>query len=118
MAQWLSWAAREFSLEGVKFDNFSMTGKELLRLGREAFLARSPPFVGDILWEHLEILQKGASAAAACVVLSTCCCCACTCTCMLKLLSYIFVTNVIFKQTFKYNNDVACTFACAYECHK
>ena len=59
MAQWLSWAAREFSLEGVKFDNFSMTGKELLRLGRDAFLARSPPFVGDILWEHLEILQKG-----------------------------------------------------------
>ena len=59
VAQWLSWAAREFSLEGVKFDNFSMTGKELLRLGRDAFLARSPPFVGDILWEHLEILQKG-----------------------------------------------------------
>ncbi len=28
-------------------------------MGREAFLSRAPPFMGDILWEHLEILQRG-----------------------------------------------------------
>ncbi|XP_045453170.1 ETS-like protein pointed [Melitaea cinxia] len=27
-------------------------------MGREEFLARAPAFMGDILWEHLEILQK------------------------------------------------------------
>ena len=37
----------------------AMPGHDLLRLGREAFLDRAPPFMGDILWEHLEILQKG-----------------------------------------------------------
>lgn len=28
-------------------------------MGKEAFQARAPAFVGDILWEHLELLQKG-----------------------------------------------------------
>lgn len=31
----------------------------MVALGRDAFLAIAPPFTGDILWEHLEILQKG-----------------------------------------------------------
>lgn len=31
----------------------------MVGLGREGFLAIAPPFTGDILWEHLEILQKG-----------------------------------------------------------
>lgn len=31
----------------------------MVALGREGFLAKAPPFTGDILWEHLEILQKG-----------------------------------------------------------
>lgn len=31
----------------------------MVALGREKFLAIAPPFTGDILWEHLEILQKG-----------------------------------------------------------
>lgn len=57
--QWLQWAVREFSLEGIKMENFNLTGKELCGMGREAFLSRAPPFMGDILWEHLEILQKG-----------------------------------------------------------
>lgn len=30
-------------------------------MGKDAFQARAPAFVGDILWEHLEILQKGRS---------------------------------------------------------
>lgn len=28
-------------------------------MGKESFLARAPAFMGDILWEHLELLQKG-----------------------------------------------------------
>ena len=43
-------------------ENFNLTGKELCGMGREAFLSRAPPFMGDILWEHLEILQKGSGA--------------------------------------------------------
>ncbi|KAK2191620.1 hypothetical protein NP493_50g05001 [Ridgeia piscesae] len=56
--QWLNWAICEFSLEGINMGNFNMLGKDLIQLGREAFLSRAPPFMGDILWEHLEILQK------------------------------------------------------------
>lgn len=36
-----------------------MRGRDMIALGREGFLAIAPPFTGDILWEHLEILQKG-----------------------------------------------------------
>uniref|UniRef100_A0A182UIZ2 PNT domain-containing protein n=1 Tax=Anopheles melas TaxID=34690 RepID=A0A182UIZ2_9DIPT len=35
-----------------------MSGRDIVGLGREGFLAIAPPFTGDILWEHLEILQK------------------------------------------------------------
>lgn len=34
-------------------------GKDICAMGREEFVARAPAFMGDILWEHLEILQKG-----------------------------------------------------------
>lgn len=37
----------------------NMTGKQICAMGKESFLARAPAFMGDILWEHLEILQKG-----------------------------------------------------------
>jgi len=56
---WLNWATREFSLEGINASNFTMKGKDMLALGKEVFLARTPAFMGDILWEHLEILLKG-----------------------------------------------------------
>ncbi|XP_029841949.1 protein c-ets-1-A isoform X1 [Ixodes scapularis] len=58
VAHWLGWAIREFSLEGVNMPNFAMKGKDMCALGKEAFLTRAPPFMGDILWEHLDILQK------------------------------------------------------------
>ncbi|BES90195.1 Sterile alpha motif (SAM)/Pointed domain [Nesidiocoris tenuis] len=58
VAHWLNWAIREFSLEGVKPQQFGMRGKDVCAMGKEAFLTRAPPFMGDILWEHLEILQK------------------------------------------------------------
>lgn len=31
----------------------------MIALGRDGFLAKAPPYIGDILWEHLETLQKG-----------------------------------------------------------
>ena len=40
-------------------DNFHMSGKKMIEMGREAFLSRSPPFMGDILWGHLDVLQRG-----------------------------------------------------------
>jgi hypothetical protein len=38
--------------------HFQITGKEVCSLSKDEFLARAPPFMGDILWAHLEILQK------------------------------------------------------------
>lgn len=58
VAHWLCWAIREFSLEGVPMHQFFMRGKDICAMGKDAFLARAPPFMGDILWEHLEQLQK------------------------------------------------------------
>ena len=43
----------------MNLDNFHMSGKKMIEMGREAFLSRSPPFMGDILWEHLDVLQRG-----------------------------------------------------------
>jgi len=62
VSQWLAWAIREFSLYGSHVDNFvyslAMSGKELCLMGKDQFLTRAPLFMGDILWTHLEILQK------------------------------------------------------------
>ncbi|EGI59692.1 Protein c-ets-1-A [Acromyrmex echinatior] len=64
----MHWAIREFSLEGVAMQQQPwqhMTGKQICAMGKESFLARAPAFMGDILWEHLEILQKDVDAAKA-----------------------------------------------------
>lgn len=60
VTNWLCWAIKEFTLDGVTLANFRMTGKEMCAMPREAFLSLAPPFVGDILWEHLDLLQKDA----------------------------------------------------------
>lgn len=36
-----------------------MKGRDMVELGKDKFLAITPAFTGDILWEHLDILQKG-----------------------------------------------------------
>lgn len=57
---WLNWAKREFSLEINNVEELTKKyGRDIVALGRDGFLAIAPPFTGDILWEHLEILQKG-----------------------------------------------------------
>ena len=62
VATWLHWAIQEFSLYGSNVDTFvmnmSMSGKELINLGKDQFVSRAPLFMGDILWTHLEILQR------------------------------------------------------------
>ena len=60
VATWINWAVREFSLYGASLDNFvySLTGRELCSLTKEQFVSRAPLFMGDILWTHLEILQR------------------------------------------------------------
>ncbi|CAD7091054.1 unnamed protein product [Hermetia illucens] len=59
VSYWLKWAIKEFSLESTNIEPFlRMRGRDMVALGREKFLAIAPPFTGDILWEHLEILQK------------------------------------------------------------
>lgn len=38
---------------------YARRGKHLCNMGRERFVAEAPPFLGDILWEHLEMMQRG-----------------------------------------------------------
>jgi len=59
VACWINWAMSEFSLAGFLHEQFHMKGSDICHMGKESFLARTSPFVGDILWEHLEILIKG-----------------------------------------------------------
>ena len=59
VVHWLCWATNEFCMEGVEIDKFNMTGREMCAMGKDNFLARTPQWMGDILWEHLENLQRG-----------------------------------------------------------
>jgi len=43
----------------MAIQHLNMRGRDICNMGKEAFLSRAPPYMGDILWEHLEILQKG-----------------------------------------------------------
>ncbi|XP_063061588.1 protein C-ets-1 isoform X3 [Engraulis encrasicolus] len=56
--EWLTWTVNEFTLKNVDFDKFCMNGANLCALGKDRFLDLAPDFVGDILWEHLDMLQK------------------------------------------------------------
>ncbi|XP_050445942.1 ETS-like protein pointed isoform X5 [Cataglyphis hispanica] len=59
VANWLQWAVGEFSVQSVAMQPWQhMTGKQICAMGKESFLARATSFIGDILWEHLETLQK------------------------------------------------------------
>ena len=65
VGHWLAWAVREFSLGGLagdQMDSFlgslAVPGKQLCSLNKQEFISRAPLFMGDILWAHLEILQR------------------------------------------------------------
>lgn len=59
VAHWLTWSIKEFNLEGLDPQNFIMTGKSMCDMGKEIFLAQTPPYAGVILWEHLDRLLRG-----------------------------------------------------------
>ena len=68
VGHWLAWAVREFSLGGLagdQMDSFlgslAVSGKQLCGLNKQEFISRAPLFMGDILWAHLEILQRESS---------------------------------------------------------
>lgn len=56
---WLNWAVKEFSLTMDMEPFRNLKGRDMIELGKERFLAITPPYTGDILWEHVDILQKG-----------------------------------------------------------
>ncbi|GFO11115.1 protein c-ets-2 [Plakobranchus ocellatus] len=58
VSQWLQWFTHEFSFEGLQMSNFQMDGRELCNLDKKEFLERCPPYIGDIIWEHLDMMKK------------------------------------------------------------
>ncbi len=60
VSKWLAWNMAEFSLDSEVYAEFRRTfrvdGLEMCSMGREKFLALAPDFVGDILFEHLQLL--------------------------------------------------------------
>ena len=61
ITKWLQWAIQEFHLENINMNNFRMNGQTLVKMPKEEFLQLAPPFMGDILLEHIECLQKEAA---------------------------------------------------------
>lgn len=59
MQQWLAWSSAELSLHGIDVSMWTVKGSQLCKMERDEFTSRCPPFVGDILWEHLDMLKKG-----------------------------------------------------------
>uniref|UniRef100_A0A3B4TG40 V-ets avian erythroblastosis virus E26 oncogene homolog 2 n=1 Tax=Seriola dumerili TaxID=41447 RepID=A0A3B4TG40_SERDU len=58
---WLDWCQAEFSLHRLGSDLRGLQGSELCGLDRDAFLGlMSDCTAGEILWEHLETMRRGA----------------------------------------------------------
>lgn len=59
---WLDWTMREFSLESDTFKDFlksfQLSGAEMCDLSKESFMDQAPRCVGDILYEHLQLLLQ------------------------------------------------------------
>ncbi|TRY73703.1 hypothetical protein TCAL_00911 [Tigriopus californicus] len=59
---WLDWTMREFSLESDTFKDFlksfQLSGSEMCALSKESFMDQAPRCVGDILYEHLQLLLQ------------------------------------------------------------
>ena len=58
---WLSWAIKEFHLENVDRENFYVDGRALCAMSQQEFLSRTPQFMGDILYAHIQHLRSGES---------------------------------------------------------
>ena len=58
---WLDWAEREFGIDSIDHSNFKLTGAQLCSLSIDEFVKRSPPYTGDIMLSHLNLLRARSS---------------------------------------------------------
>lgn len=57
VGQWLSWAEREFRFNSIDHSYFKMSGALLCSLTQEEFIKRAPPYTGDVLLSHFNLLR-------------------------------------------------------------
>lgn len=57
VSQWLDWTVQEFGFNPVKKSNWQLSGLQLCALSKEEFLERAPPYTGDVLHSHLNLLK-------------------------------------------------------------
>lgn len=55
--QWLDWTIKEFGCTPVNKCNWRISGLQLCTLSKEEFLERAPPYTGDVLHSHLNLLK-------------------------------------------------------------
>ncbi len=55
--KWLDWAQKEFGIDSINRSNFQLNGAQLCSLSPEDFMERAPPFTGDVLLSHLNLLR-------------------------------------------------------------
>lgn len=55
----MDWAKKQLYLEPLVVENLTMSGDQLCSMSKDEFMTRASSYVGDILWEHLETMQKG-----------------------------------------------------------
>ena len=57
VSKWLDWAEREFGFDSIDRSNFKLTGAQLCSISLDEFVKRSPPYTGDIMLSHLNLLR-------------------------------------------------------------
>ncbi|XP_053661516.1 DNA-binding protein Ets97D [Anopheles marshallii] len=55
---WIQWAVRTFNLNGIKLQDWSISGKELCELDSDEFKLKAPNDPGGLFWMHLELLRR------------------------------------------------------------
>eukprot|EP00118_Oscarella_pearsei_P002095 m.9473 g.9473 ORF g.9473 m.9473 type:complete len:454 (+) comp21377_c0_seq1:954-2315(+) len=61
---WLSWAMKEFNLTAVDRELFRIDGRCLCRMTKAEFTERTPQYMDDILFSHIQHLQSTARGSA------------------------------------------------------
>ena len=57
VSQWLDWAVHEFGFSPITKSSLKLPGLQLCALSQEEFLERAPPYTGDVLYSHLNLLK-------------------------------------------------------------
>jgi hypothetical protein len=57
VGQWLDWAVQEFDFKPIDKSSWQLSGLQLCALSKEEFLERAPPYAGDVLHSHLNLLK-------------------------------------------------------------